>query len=934
MATEVIGREEELGSIEAFLVRVASDPCALVLSGEAGIGKTILWEAGVEEASERFGRVLLHRSVEAEALLSFTGLSDLLAPVFHEVAPSLPELRRRALEVALLLSEPGKEAPDPRAIGLALLDVLRMLAEQEPVVLALDDLQWLDPSSAGVLQIALRRLRDERVGLLSTVRTVPDTAVPVEIDRAFPADRLARLPIGPLSLGALHHLLRERVGLDLTRPELVRVQEASAGNPFFALELGRELVRTDSRPTTGKALPVPESLYELLGGRLARLPTDTGDVVLFAAALARPTVDLVVKAHGHRETVVDALGTAAREGVVELDDSRLRFAHPLLASICYEQAPVWKRRAIHGALARAVADVEERARHMALSVDGPDAVAASYLDAAAEQATARGATAAAAELSELAADLTPGDPALERQRRMRAAKSHRLAGDGARAVLLLERILSEVPKGLERSDVLFELASTLKADPQTMIERLDEALANAAGDEMRQARILGYRGWIRVFQAEIDAALVDTRAALEKAERIGDPALIAVMIGHVAIAEGRAGDFTPGLVERGVEIEQRLRLQLQYNESPSVSLSRRLAGQGDLVRARALLDEIGTKAAARGDELLRAQVRSAQARIEWFAGNWQLALDVAKEAHELHPRTQHEVGLVVRLRALVEADLGLVEEARASAEVALRTAQEMSDREWAILSAGVLGRLEFSLGHFGAALDYVRDSPGELLSCGYKDPTAPIWGDAVEILVASGELEQASAYLTEYELNSSRSGSLWAIAVASRCRGLLSFAEGNPDAARAAFERSLAELEGLPYPFERGRTLLCLGMVRRQAQHRKASREALEQALAIFGELGARLWAEKARSELKRISGRRTSADELTETEQRVAELAAAGHTNKEIAVTLFMGVSTVEAHLSRIYRKLGLRSRTELAGRITTEGDEAAKTRGERAEA
>ena len=394
--TGVIGREEELGSIEAFLARVEDGPSALVLSGEPGIGKTILWEAGVEEGEHRHSLVLPHRSVEAEASLSFTGLSDLLAPVFQDVAPSLAPLRRRALEVALLLAEPGNAAHDPRAIGLALLDVLRMLAEREPVVVALDDLQWLDPSSARVLQIALRRLRDEHVGLLATVRTAPDTAVPVELDRAFPADRLARLPVGPLSLGALHNLLRVRVGLDLTRPELVRVQEASAGNPFFGLELGRELVRTNSRPTTGKTLPVPESLYELLGGRLARLPTDTGDVVLFAAALARPTVELVVKAHGHQETVVQALGTAAQEGVVELDDSHLRFAHPLIASICYEQAPIWKRRAVHGALARAVTDVEERARHMALSVDGPDAVAASYLDAAAEQAAGRGATAAAA----------------------------------------------------------------------------------------------------------------------------------------------------------------------------------------------------------------------------------------------------------------------------------------------------------------------------------------------------------------------------------------------------------------------------------------------------------------------------------------------------------------------------------------------------------
>ena len=178
MAIEVIGREEELASIEAFLDRLEEGPSALVLSGEPGIGKTILWEAGVDEAEHRDSRVLVHRSVEAEASLSFTGLSDLLAPVFDEVAPSLAPLRSRALEIALLLAEPGEQAPDPRAIGLALLDALQLLAEQQPVVVALDDLQWLDSSSAGVLQIALRRLRAERIGLLTTVRTTLDAGTP------------------------------------------------------------------------------------------------------------------------------------------------------------------------------------------------------------------------------------------------------------------------------------------------------------------------------------------------------------------------------------------------------------------------------------------------------------------------------------------------------------------------------------------------------------------------------------------------------------------------------------------------------------------------------------------------------------------------------------------------------------------------------------
>ena len=926
MATEVIGREDELGSIEAFLARVEEGPAALVLSGEAGIGKTVLWETGVEEAEEQFGRVLLHRSVEAEALLSFTGLSDLLAPVFQEVAPSLAELRRRALEVALLLAEPGKVAPDPRAIGLAVLDVLRMLAERQPVVLSLDDLQWLDPSSAGVLQIALRRLRDERVGLLATVRTAPDTAAPVELDRAFTADRLVRLPIGPLSLGALHHLLRERVDLDLTRPELGRVHEASAGNPFFALELGRELVRTGSRPTAGRALPVPESLYELLGGRLARLPTDTGDVVLFAAALARPTVELVVKAHGHRETVVEALDTAAREGVVELDDSRVRFAHPLLASICYEQAPIWKRRAIHGALARAVADLEERARHMALSVDGPDAVAASYLDAAAEQAGARGATAAAAELSELAADLTPDEPSLSRARRLRAARSYRLAGD-VRAEALLDALLRDVPSGIERSDVLFELARVHKGETPRLIELCAEALAEGRSDDARSVRILAYRSAMRLYQLDIGEGLVDARAALERAERVGDPRLLALAIARVGHAEGWAAELTPGLVERGAEIERGLGVSLEYLESPSVSLARALTGSGEVERQRAILEELGRKAAERGDEGTRIQIIWRLSLADWYAGRLQQALDNAAAAFEATEQTldRHAHPFVGRIKALIETDVGDVDNARAGAVEGLRISEELSDLANVFLCLGVLGRLELALGDLEAAGDCLRDFPGRALSLGYNDPTAPFWADAIETLVALGELERARAYLEPYEVHAARTGRPWPVAAAARCRGLLAAAEGDTPAALEAFDTALAMLDGLPYPLERGRTLLCLGTVRRQAQQRKAAREALEEALAIFEELGARLWAEKARSELKRISGRRTSSDELTETEQRVAELAAEGHTNKEIAAELFMGVSTVEAHLSRIYRKLGLRSRTELAGRIAS-GEDGAK--------
>ena len=344
MSMSVIGRDQELRVIESFLAAVGQGPRALVLAGEAGIGKTVLWEAGVVEAERRFGRVLAHRSVESEASLSFAGLSDVLEGVVEEVASSLLPPRRRALEVALLMTEPGAEAPDQRAIGLAVRDVLHLLAERRPVVVALDDLQWLDPSSGIVLRIALRRLRGERVGLLASRRQAAETTAGVELARSFPEECIDRVSLGPISLAALHSLLKQRLDLELTRPELVRVAEATAGNPFFALELGRELVRTGARPEPGRPLRVPDSLRELLGGRLARLPAGTIDVLLPAAAMARPSIELIAAACDVDE-IFDDLDPAVREGVIVLDEEHVRFSHPMLASICTEQAPAQKRRA-------------------------------------------------------------------------------------------------------------------------------------------------------------------------------------------------------------------------------------------------------------------------------------------------------------------------------------------------------------------------------------------------------------------------------------------------------------------------------------------------------------------------------------------------------------------------------------------------------------
>src|SRR6266545_2069896 len=915
MSITLVGREGELRSIEAFLERVEVGPTGLVFSGEPGIGKTILWEAAVEQC-RRNSRVLSCRCLETEASLSFGGLSDLVGSVFEEVAPALPMPRRHALEVALLLSEPGDQPLNPRAIGLGLLDVVRALADRAPLVIAVDDLQWLDSSTSRVLQIALRRLSEERAGFLATVREARDVRVPFELERSLPEDRLSRLSLRPLSLGALHRLLRERLGLELTRPELVRLGDATAGNPFFALELGRELVRIGARLEPRKPLPVPASLGALLEQRLERLPEETRAVLLAVAALDRPTVETVAAAHTEPRRVHDALAVAAREGVIGLDGSRIRFAHPLLASACYEHLPLWQRRETHKALAAVVKGDEERVRHLALAATGEDAALAADLDAVAIAAEARGAS-AAAELLELAAELTPSDQAGEwRRRRLQAAWEYLHAGDFEHSATIMEQLLAEAQTGGERSDVLFQLVWVRRpVDLRARAGYFEEALREASGDDRRAALILASRAGDRLHY-DPTGALVDARA----------PAFVlAAAIARLAYVETCTLAVTPGLLERGLTVEARLTAgsHFTYWNSPTAMLAHRLTVRDDLERARAILER---KEAELTSDWIRNSVLLDLALLEWLSGRWHRALEHGTEALELAEQV-HGLGRVRALQevALVEAHLGRVDNAQAQAAEALEEARAASDEITAIETLGVLGHLELALGNVEAAAGYLRELPERLVTLGWNDPSSPLWPDAIETLIRYGELAGAQTYVEQYEERAQRA-SRRSLACAARCRGLLAAAEGDHPAAFEAFDRALGELAALPYRFERARTLLALGQVLRQARRRRAGREALEQSLAIFEELEARLWVEQARSELKRISGRPAGSEQLTETEQRVASLAGQGLSNKEIGAALFMSVHTVEAHLTRVYRKLGVKSRAALAHRLAAVANDGAK--------
>ena len=259
MAFEVVGREDELASVAAFVDEARDGPVALVLDGEAGIGKSTLWLAGVEHARTQGLGVLSARPAEAESSLAYVGLGDLFEDVLDDVLPALTPPRRRALEIAMLRDEASGERLDDRALAVAVRDVLELLGEHGRILLAVDDVQWLDLSSSSALAFALRRLKGSQVLVLLARRPAGEAGAP-GLEQALAADRVQRLPVGPLSIGALHSVLRDRLGRSFARQTLLRIHDRSGGNPFFALELARALEADVDRL---EPLPVPETLEEV-----------------------------------------------------------------------------------------------------------------------------------------------------------------------------------------------------------------------------------------------------------------------------------------------------------------------------------------------------------------------------------------------------------------------------------------------------------------------------------------------------------------------------------------------------------------------------------------------------------------------------------------------------------------------------------------------
>ena len=918
MEVELIGRDEELLRVERFLEGVPRGARALLIEGEAGAGKTALWEAALERSAANGAAPIVARPTEAETSFAHAALGDLLRGC-PEALEELPRPQRRALEIALLLTEQDGDRPDRQAVALATLGALRVLARRGPLVVAVDDVQWLDPPTAATLAFAARRLGEDRVGLLLALRTAGSEPAPLGLERAL-GERLERVTLPPLSLGAIQRLLQLRLDWIPSRPVLHHVHDLSDGNPFFALELGRALQAGSLHVEPGERLPV--TLDALVSSRLGGLAPTTRRGLAVAASMGQPTLALVDAVAGN-----GALAEAERSQIVTVRDGVVRFAHPLLASGAYAAIDTATRRELHAAVAARVSDPEERARHLALAATGPDERVATALEEAARRAESRGAPAAAADLLERAVRLTPPEAAdAVRRRTLDAAFCVFQSGDSRRAREMLDELVGVIERGPERARALVRLALVRGYDDDLSAAEmlLREAIDEAAGDaELVAAARNQLAGMLFRLRERLDEA-VDHATAATAASQVG------------VVAEGFAIRLLAGAALGRADARETLHAALELQErcenhrvitQPLMQAAFAWLWWDELDRALAAFERLHARAVELGDEGSLAYVLVLGAQIHCVRGDARSAARLADEGCALTEQTgQATVGAyVLALRATADAIAGDLEQGRERAEVALAIATQTNGRPAEHFARAALGLLEQSAGRpaevsraLGPLVDFLR---AQLIT---EPGTARVLPDQIEALIALGDLEGADELLGWYAVNAERLSRRSALAAAARCRGLLAGARADVDGAVATLAGALELHEGVPIPLELGRTQLALGSALRRSRQRRAAREALESARDTFAALGARVWAGRAEAELHRLGGRPPSAGALTATERRVAELVGRGLQTKQVAAALFVSPKTVEGHLTRIYGKLGVGSRTELAHRLGEGSDDA----------
>nr|WP_246344553.1 LuxR family transcriptional regulator [Conexibacter arvalis] len=897
------GRAHELARIDELIDGARRGAGgALLLDGEPGIGKTALVAAAAARAGEGM-TVVRATGSEASTAIPYAGLRQLVEPLL-ELRERLPPVQAQALGVALALEPPTPQAR--LAVPLALVALLGVAGERWPVLALVDDLQWLDPASREAIVFAARRLGALPVALLLAAR---------DGEEAVDAPGVDRLPVGPLDGDSARAVLRD-VGGALSEPVREAVAKAAAGNPLALLELPAGLTRAQR---AGRApLELPLRLGPLLQRSFARqvdgLDADARRAITVAAALERGPLSWLLAALARLELPARALDAGERTRVVRVDDGRVELRHPLMRVAAYYAAAPAERRAAHRALAATAPAAPLRAWHLAAAADDSDAGAADALEAVAREARAVGGHAEAAAAFERAAELS-ATAAARGLRELEAAADAATAGDHDRALALLD------------------------------------AASGHAGEPVRAA-VARLRGNLAIRRGEAHRALRELTAEGERQLAAGDGAAAAALFLEASVAPFMTGEVEQQvyIVERarraaaGTGGEQEVLVELVAGEA-EIAFGREARGRATLAAAVERLDAVDLvahgeivgmaaqtslwsgdfdRAAAIADAMVSACRRASalgrltyplavRAQLAFRRGGWSTAAQAARESVQVARETGQETLLAFALAwlARVDAAQGRGEEARAGVAEALAiTDRERADgiaihaHAAAALAALVAGRADAAVraAERAAELEANRN---------LRHPAATMWAaELIDAQLAAGRAAEARAAVDALAARARETGSRWAAAVAAR--GALALA---PDAELDERARTaLAAAESLAMPFELARTELAIGERLRRAQRRAEARRPLARALAGFERLGAAPFAARSRVGLDAAPATAADAVPLTPQERQIARLVADGRTNREIAAALHLGEKTLERRLTRLYRKAGVGSRTELA--------------------
>jgi DNA-binding CsgD family transcriptional regulator len=903
----LVGREDECRQITRLLRDAAHGTSrSLVIRGDAGMGKSALLDFARTRAKSF--HVAATTGVESESELAFGALVGLVRP-FASYVPRLPEQQRSALDAAIAVR--SASASHRLAAFAGFLSLVGIAAEDRPVLLLVDDIQWVDRSSAEAVLFVARRLGADRVGIVITVRLHEDEGLDV---RPIPEIRLTGLrPDAGVEL-LRSHRRAANVPFDIAERLVILTQ----GAPLALLEVPTLLSDAQLRGQEPLPEPLPAggAIQEAFRREISGLSRRSIEALRVLAADDVGALDAIQDALAARGLSLAALQAAERSGLVRVDRGHVGFRHPLLRSVTYHGSTPAQRRHAHRALAQAYAtrDSVREAWHRAAAAPGPDESIALSLETAAADATSRGGHDSAAMALERAAELTP-DRTAQARRRFQAGLAAWVGGQPMRAQRNLDLALGLTTDPILRADVQRARGRVLYAGGSlndAFVLLLDEAVLVRDIAPDRAVGMLNEACIVAVGSADVGRGLVAARLAMT-----------------IARGADRESQFRAALALAhplilGANTKQAMRLlrkwkrfAAEYFSPPLAEPFHPMVGTAytyeDSTFGRQLLDTIHETARARAPDML-PQVLATLAHIEIQSGDWLLALAHSKEASELAKVLDQGATRAFALATLatVEAGMGR-EDARAHAMLAIGLAARTGARSMHAYASHALGLLELGRGRVEDAIPLFEQTARLMREWGTIDPFVIPWmPNLVEAYVHAGRLSAAGALTDELDELASRTGLPWAEAVTARCRGLVA-ADFDDH-----FRSSLTLFATVPAACDRARTELAYAERLRRAGRRQDARPHLTAAIETFRHLGAEPWTARAAAELggtaEHVRSRKDLGDRLSPQELQVALLVGEGRTNREAAAALFVTAKTVEYHLGHVYHKLGIRSRTELA--------------------